>query len=382
MKNPRHTRPFPSVKTGFAKACAVATMGVATLLGLPSQAANAASYVYVANADSHDVSVFGMNPANGALTPIETQSVGGVAMPMAVSADKSRLYVGVRTAPFRVATFAIDPATGKLTDLGTAPLAASMAYISTDATGKYLLSASYGGNQFSVNPIGRGGLVGAPQQSIPTGPMAHSIMPSPDNRFVFGAVLGEDKWMRFTFDPADGVLRNETVAFATPAKSGPRFFRFSPDHRFVYLIDELDAKIHVLAFDAAQGEAHEIQTVSALSPTFGAKVPWASDLHLTPNGRYLYASERRDSTLAGFRVDQKTGKLTRIGSWETETQTRGFNIDPSGHFLLSVGEKSAHMTVYRIQADGKLVKLGRYATGDGPNWVEVVNIPDSNVAAK
>lgn len=369
MKNTRFT--------GFAKACATASLGFATIFAASSHAAMASTYVYVANEDSHDVSVFALNEKSGALTSIETQTVGGIAMPMAVSPDKSRLYVGVRSVPYRVATFGIDPESGKLHDLGTAPLAASMAYLSTDATGKFLFSASYGGNQFSVNPIGRGGIVGAPQQSIPTGPMAHSIMPSPDNRYVFGAVLGEDKWKRFSFDPTNGTLGNETDAFAGVPKSGPRFFRFSPDHRFVYVIDELDAKVHVLAYNAEQGSVSEIQTVSALPADFGTQVPWGSDLHLTPDGRYLYTSERRSSTLGGFRVDKKTGKLTRIGTWATETQTRGFNIDPSGKFLLSVGEKSGHVSTYRIQPSGQLTKVGRYATGDGPNWIEVVHYSDA-----
>jgi 6-phosphogluconolactonase len=375
MKNNPSTMSLPLSMTRLAKACAITAVSLVASLTISASAAHAASYVYVANEDSHDVSVFSLNQADGALKPIETQSVGGIAMPMAVSPDQSRLYVGVRTAPFRVATFGIDPATGKLTSLGTAPLAASMAYLSTDKTGSFLFSASYGGNQFSVNPIGRGGIVGAPQQSIPTGPMSHSIMPSPDNRFVFGAILGEDKWVRFAFDSATGKLSDETVAYAPPGKSGPRFFHFSPDHRFVYLIDELDAKVHVLAYDAQQGSVHAVQTVSALPADFGNQVPWGSDVHLTPNGKYLYASERRSSTLAGFSVNAKTGELTRIGTWESETQTRGFDIDPTGRYLLSVGEKSGHLSAYRIQSNGQLQKIGRYATGDGPNWVEIVDFP-------
>lgn len=377
MKNNPSATHFSFPITRLAKACAATAVSLVASLTFSASAAHAASYVYVANEDSHDVSVFSLNQADGALKPIETQSVGGIAMPMAVSPDQSRLYVGVRTAPFRVATFGIDPATGKLTGLGTSPLAASMAYLSIDKTGGYLFSASYGGNQFSVNPISRGGIVGAPQQSVPTGPMSHSIMSSPDNRFVFGAILGEDKWARFAFDSSTGKLSDETVAFAPPAKSGPRFFHFSPDHRFVYVIDELDAKVHVLAYDAQQGTVHEVQTVSALPENFGSQAPWGSDVHLTPNGHFLYTSERRSSTLAGFRVNAKTGELTRIGTWESETQTRGFNIDPTGRYLLAAGEKSGHLSAYRIQADGQLKKIGRYATGDGPNWIEIVDFPEA-----
>jgi 6-phosphogluconolactonase len=350
-----------------------AVLSVATLAGaltyLP--AAQAASYVYVSNEDSHDVSVFAFDEQTGALSPLQTVSTGGIAMPMVLSANQLRLYVGVRTAPYRVLDFSVDPRTGQLTQLGEAPLANSMAYLSLDRSGKFLFSASYGGNMFSVNPIGPDGRPGNPQQTIPTGPMSHSIMASPDNRFVYGAVLGADQWLKFSFDPASGALTQaSTPALTLPSKSGPRFFRFAPDGKHVYLIDELDARIHVLSYDAQHGTVKLEQTVSALPPDFGAQVPWGSDVHVTPNGRFLYASERRSSTITGFRIAPGSGKLTRIDSWPSETQTRGFNIDPTGHFLIAAGEKSGHVTVYKIDPHGRLQPIGRQAAGAGPNWIE------------
>ena len=369
-QNPHHgTGGRGTTWRGWRALAVCAATFAGTLLCLP--AAQAASYVYVSNEDSHDVSVFGFDEQTGALAPLQTVSTGGIAMPMALSASQLRLYVGVRTAPYRVIDFSIDPRTGQLTQLGDAPLANSMAYLSLDRAGKFLFSASYGGNMFSVNPIGPDGRPGNPQQTIPTGPMSHSIIASPDNRFVFGAVLGADQWLKFALDPDTGSLTQAAApALTLPNKSGPRFFRFAPDGKHVYLIDELDARIHVLSYDATHGTVKLEQTVSALPPDFGAQVPWGSDLHLTPDGRFLYASERRSSTISGFRVASGSGKLTRIGTWPSETQTRGFNIDPSGHFLIAAGEKSGHLTVYRIDARGQLTTIGRQAAGAGPNWVE------------
>ena len=100
---------------------------------------------------------------------------------------------------------------------------------------------------------------------------------------------------------------------------------------------------------------------------------WASDLHLTPNGRFLYAAERTSSTLGAFRVDTASGKLTYLGSTPTEKQPRGFNIDPTGRFVVVSGEKSDTISSYAIDAEtGALKPIGRYPTGKGANWVEIV----------
>jgi hypothetical protein len=101
---------------------------------------------------------------------------------------------------------------------------------------------------------------------------------------------------------------------------------------------------------------------------------WAADIHLTPNGRFLYASERTTSTIAAFRVDSATGKLSYLGGVPTEKQPRGFNIDPTGRFIVVSGEKSDMLGVYSIDGEsGTLKVVGRYPTGNGANWVEIVS---------
>ncbi|MDU0954845.1 MAG: beta-propeller fold lactonase family protein, partial [Bradyrhizobium sp.] len=79
---------------------------------------------------------------------------------------------------------------------------------------------------------------------------------------------------------------------------------------------------------------------------------------------------------AAFKVDAASGRLTSIGSVPTETQPRGFAIDPGGRYLAAVGEVSNGMTVYRIDAaSGALEKIKSYAVGKKPNWVEFVSLP-------
>ncbi|WP_310629816.1 beta-propeller fold lactonase family protein, partial [Paraburkholderia sp.] len=160
------------------------------VLGIASAvAAHAATFVYVSNADSQDISVFRVDESAGTLAAVETVPVGGTVMPMTFSPDHRRLYAGLRSKPYRVVSFAINPLDGRLAELGRAPLAESMAYLSTDGTGRYLLSASYGGNQLAVNRIGENGVAGEVQQTIKTGPMAHAIRTSADNRYAFASVL-------------------------------------------------------------------------------------------------------------------------------------------------------------------------------------------------
>jgi 6-phosphogluconolactonase len=344
--------------------------------GIFMSSARAATFVYVGSSDSQDVTVLELK-ANGDLTPVATTAVPGPAkpggsLPMAVSPNKKRLYVGLRNEPFTAVTFAIDGKTGKLTLVGPGPLADSMAYVSTDRTGKYLLSASYGGHKVTVNPID--GVVQAAAQNITTLQNAHAILADPSNKYVLHTSLGGDVVYQQKFDAKTGKLSpNDPPTVSVKAKAGPRHLVFSPNRKFVYLLNELDASIYVFPWDAKTGTLKkETQVASALPKDFSGK-PWAADIHVTPDGRFLYASERTTSTLAAYRVDAGTGALTAIDTYPTEKQPRGFAIDPSGKFLLAVGQLSNSMSSYAIdKKDGKLTKLKEYPMGKNSNWVEIV----------
>ena len=102
---------------------------------------------------------------------------------------------------------------------------------------------------------------------------------------------------------------------------------------------------------------------------------WAADLRLTPNGKFLYTTERNTDKIALFTVAPRTGKLTYVTNFATERQPRGINIDPSGRYLIASGEKSEQLSVYRIdQATGKLSDPMRYPVGKGANWIEIVEV--------
>jgi 6-phosphogluconolactonase len=377
-----------TIKIAKALAAAAALLFCAPLF--------AASFVYVSNADDGDIGLYVLQP-DGTLKPGERFKASKLVMPMAVSPDKRLLVAAVRAKPFTAYTYSIDRSSGALKQLSTGPLAESYPYISFDRTGRYLFGASYGANQVGVNPVGKDGRVGEPKQVIPTARNAHSIRIDNTNHYVFVPHLGTDQVFQFKFDAKSGHLAaNTPPVLQLKQGSGPRHIIVSADNRFLYLLNELTAEVSTLALDAKTGLLSFVSSAVALPPehklqpgmprgavgTPGAnQAPrdttndiWASDLHLTPDGRFLYAAERTSNTLAGFSADAGTGKLTYIGSTPTEKQPRGFAIDSSGRYLVASGEKSETITSYAIDpSSGALKALGQYPTGKGANWVEIVS---------
>ena len=356
--------------------------------------AGAATFVYVSNAEDGDIGMYTLQ-GDGSLQPGPRFKAEKLVMPMTVSPDKRFLIAAVRSKPFSAYTYSIDRSTGALKLVGTGPLAESFPYVSLDRTGRFLLGASYGANLVSVNPVGADGRVGEPMQTIPTARNAHAIRTDNTNRFAFAPHLGTDQVFQFLFDEKSGRLTaNTPPVLQLKAGTGPRHLITSSDNRFVYLLNELTATVSTLALDAKTGTLSEVSSASALPPdtklvpgaprgavgAAGAPVRntdndiWASDLHLTPNGKFLYAAERTTSSSGALSVDAASGKLTYLGSTPTEKQPRGFQIDPSGRFVIVSGEKSETLSAYSIDpSSGALKPIGKYPTGKGSNWVEIVS---------
>jgi 6-phosphogluconolactonase len=212
---------------------------------------------------------------------------------------------------------------------------------------------------------------------VPTLPHAHCILPDPSNLHVLHTSLGGDVIYQDIFDPNTGRLSAEDPpTVSVKANAGPRHLLFSLNGRFVYVVAELDGSIYVFPYDAKAGslKAHT-QVVTSLPAGFSGK-PWAADIHLTPDGKLLYASERTSSTLAAFRIDPDDGTLKSIGSYATAHQPRSFNIDPSGRYLITAGQLSNTVIVHSIEkVSGKPIMLREYATGKNPTWVEAVELP-------
>ena len=337
--------------------------------------AHSRTFAYVSCADSREILALELNPANGDLALVQRMPTGGMAMPLAVSPDRRHLFAGLRSTPYRAASYAIDPHSGHLSIKGHGALPESMLYLATDRTGNHLISASYGGHTVAVSRIGENGVPDAPHQITTTAPNAHAAVPDPSNRFVFVPCLGAHAVMQFRFDETDGtLLPNDPPSVPVRHGAGPRHLVFHPGGFHAYLLNELDATVCVFGFDQDRGTLELVQTESAM-PVGHPERPWAADIHVSPDGRFLYTSERRSSTLAIFAIDAH-GRLALQGHCATETEPRGFAIDPSGRYLLAVGQASHSMTCYAIdRTSGALRELRKYAMGKNPNWVEIVALP-------
>jgi 6-phosphogluconolactonase len=371
----------------------IAAMLAAMLTAAP---AVAATFVYVSNAEDGDIGVYRLLDS-GELQAGARAKAANIVMPMAVSPDRRFLYAASRSKPFLVHAYLIDRGTGALTLLASSPLAESFPYISVDRSGRYLFGAGYGAALISVNAIGADGRVAAePLQVIPVGRNAHSIRVDESNKFAYVPTLGSDQVFQFTFDAKTGRLNSNTPAvFLMKAGTGPRHFITSADNKFVYVLSELLATVTTFSLDSKTGLLTEVSSATGLPPDSklvpgaprgavgapGGPPPrntdndiWAADIHMTPNGKFLYITERTSNTLAAFSVDGASGKLTYLGSTPAERQPRGFAIDPKGRFLVASGEKSDTVSVYAIdQTSGALKLQNKFPTGKGSNWVEIVS---------
>ena len=341
-------------------------------------------FVYISNGGDGNIAVMKLNPETGDLTMVEKVPAGPNVMHMALSPDHRFLYASVRSEPFSIISYSINSETGKLTELSKESLPDNMVYISVDNIGRFLLSVSYTGAKIVVNPIESNGLVQAePIQIIPTGPKPHSILVDQSNRFVYVPHLGNDQIKQFLFNASTGTLTpNDPDVVYTKDDSGPRHFVFSPNNKFIYVSNELDGTVYSYEMNNKTGALTEIQRISVFPPhTMNNELSSDSqdttikiaDIHITPDGKWLYVSERATNTITAFSVNDNTGNLAYIESYDTEEIPRGFNIDPNGNFVIVAGQKSDHVAVHAINPEtGELKLLDRFESGNEPNWIEIV----------
>ncbi|WP_232071736.1 lactonase family protein [Paraburkholderia pallida] len=353
-------------------------------------------FVYVSNAHDGEIAVLHLDAARGTLTPHARVSADEAVMPLALAPDRRRLYAATRGERKQILVYAIDPRSGALVLETRTPIESSLAYLCAEAGGHFLLGASYGEHRLSLYRVdevehGRG----VPVQVVDGIEHAHCVIVSDDGRYAYVSSLGSDRVFCFALDETDGLRAIGTVDLEKGF--GPRHLRFSPQGDVLYVLSEFRATVAAFARDAATGQltplgvsprANELAHLNdgfarpnathpvQPDPAVLARLVWAADIHGSPDGRFVYASERTSSRLLTLRVAQD-GTLEPVSSVETETQPRGFRLDPSGRFLVACGEKSPHVSLYRVDAQsGALALAARCAGGQGANWVEIVAAQD------
>ena len=330
---------------------------------------------------SKGIYVSHMNPATGQLTPPELSAEAASPSFLAVHPTRPFLYSvnEVNTTGGKpgggVSAFSIDRNTGKLTLLNQeSSMGAGPAHLVVDKEGRNVLVANYGGGSVAVIPIDRDGKLKPSSSFVQhTGssvnpsrqkePHAHSINVDAADHFAYVADLGLDKVLVYRYDSAKGTLTpNDPPFTAVKPGSGPRHFAIHPTGRFAYVINELTCTVTAFRDDASRGTLTEIQTVSTL-PEGTAMQPQfsGSEVQVHPSGKFLYAANRGQDTIAVFTIDQSSGQLTLIQNQLTLGNIpRGFGIDPDGKFLLAGNQRSDSVVVFRIDPNtGKLTPTGQ-----------------------
>lgn len=324
--------------------------------------------VYTASPESQQIHVWRLD-ARGELTLLQVVDVAGQVQPMVVSPDKSWLYVGVRP-EFRVIAYRIAPDDGTLSEAGHAALPGSPTHISTDHRGDFLFTASYNAGSVSVTPLENG----RPQPvkyTVEGLEGCHSANISPDNQTLWVPALKQDRICLFTLSDDGDLVAQDPAEVTTVEGAGPRHMTFHPNQQYGYCVNELNSTVDVWQLRNPYDEIECVQSLDMMPPDF-SDTRWAADIHITPDGKHLYACDRTASIITIFSVSEDGSVLTVEGFQKTEAQPRGFNIDDSGKYLIAAGQKSHHIAVYEITGEqGLLTEKGRYAVGQGPMWVTI-----------
>ena len=361
----------------------IASFLIASLCLLSSFAfaQNADYYLYVGTytrKTSEGIYVYRFNTQTGDFTPVSIAK--GVSNPsfLAISPDQRFLYAVGGTTGDSARAFSIDKPSHQLTLLNSqASGGKGGAHIAIDKTGKWVIVGHYVSGSLSVLPVQTDGSLGAVRQVIQhegksvdlerqTKPYVHSINIAPNNKDVFVPDLGMDKIMTYTLDAKTGQLTAGNPAFtAVTPGSGPRHFTFHPNGKFAYAIQEMGSMI--TGFRYREGRLHPFQTIKTLPDEYTGR-KWSADIHISPDGRFLYGSNRAHESLAIFSISQKTGQLTLVGHQPVDGKTpRNFAIDPTGNFVLVANQDSDNITIFkRDNQTGKLTFTGKEITVSMP----------------
>lgn len=269
----------------------------------------------------------------------------------------------------------------RVSSLGGAPC-----YISTDRDGRVVFAGTYAGGSIAMFPVKGDGSLAEPgtfiqhrgssiNESRQEAPHIHCTYVSPDNKLLFATDLGTDRLNGYPFDAAAAELnRSPAVYYETEPGAGPRHLTFHPNGRFAYLINELNGT--VVALNYSDGVLNEIQIVSTLPDGYKGEISGA-DIHLSPDGMFLYVSNREDlNNIVIYSVNQSSGQLQKVGEQLAGgIHPRNFVIDPTGRFLLVANRYSDNITIFRRDIkNGMLTPLEQMVNISQPVCLKMIPV--------
>jgi len=368
-------------------------MAAAVIYGLSMQA-QAATFAYISSPGDGMITQYQLDEASGKLSLVEQTKAGDMVNPMAITPDGKVLFAALRVKPFQVVGFSIDPKNGHLSELSRGPLAESLAYLSTDRSGHYLMGASYGADAVTVQAIDKAYKPDEKIQTYKTGPHAHSVRTDPSNRFAYVGNLGSDHVLQYSLDAKTGALTPIGSGFVSvPAKTGPRHLAFSQDGKYLYVVGEMSGTVTAFAIDDTTGALMQKSVANGIPDRLKLvhgeardasnndlkddPTPriWAADLRLSPDGKLLFMTERTTSSVSAFAVDSATGAVSFLDNYPVEEkQPRNIAFSPNGKWLLVTGEKADKVGVYAVGEKGALKRASEAESGKGALWIEVLQL--------
>ena len=331
-----------------------------------------------------------MDPETGHLKLVNRTT--GVENPFftALSPDRRFLYaIHAKTfgskEPEEIAAYALEGRTGRLKLLNRqSTRGTASCYIDVDATGKTVLVANYATGSLAAFPVQPDGSLREASSFIQhagssidperqQGPFAHSIVVSPDNRFAFACNLGTDQVLGYRLEAAASKLVPSRQPFVrTLPGAGPRHFTFHPDGKHAYVINELKNSVTMFDYLADSGMLIEQQTIPTLPTDFAGK-SYCADLKITPNGRFLFGTNRGHDSLAAYRIGND-GRLTLIGIEPSLGKgPQNLLIMPGGNLLLCANMPGNNVAVFRIDAQtGGLKSVGDPVAMPSPSCIRLL----------
>lgn len=328
---------------------------------LPSDAPLA---LYVASgANLHH---FEVDLATGTPQPVDVLPAGEHLGPMTHRSDL--LFIGdLGARSVVVLSLAAD---GTPTSLGAASLDIEAVYLSLAAGGQHLLVADYGANRIASFAVDRGSIAEHPAAERNVGQNPHAIVPAPDGAFVFVPHLGSGEIRQYRYDDVSGALTPNEPAQVQAPTGGPRHLVFDATATHAYVGNEVDDSVTTWDYDAAAGQLSDPRTVSTLPGGMSDDANTVAELRLTPDGRFLYASNRGHDSLAIFAVEG--GELTPLGHAATAPTPRAFTIEPGGRFIYVGGLGDGSLVTHVIADDGSLSEGAVIDVSPEPMWIEAV----------
>ena len=352
---------------------------------------------YTIDSNSKGIYVYQFDLSTGSLTRVGLTS--GIDNPsfLRITADGQFLYSVSEVAEVNgvqggtVSGYAINKQTGALTYLNSRSThGAYPCHLNIDQAGQYVMVSNYMGGNFAMLPIQKDGTLEPATDVVQhkgcsnvnparqEGPHAHSVTVSPDNKFALAADLGKDVLISYKIDVENGkLLAHKNGQLEVAPGDGPRHMDFHPNGRFVFLLNELGNSINSYRYKAESGTIELIDSISSLPNDFNRE-NISADIHVHPNGKFLYASNRGHDSIIICSINEKIGTLEVVGFQSTMgAHPRNFSIDPTGNFLLVANKDSNSIVIFNIDnTTGELTPNDQQITIPQPVCIAFMSTTD------